>query len=317
MAVIGIDDKSIVQVCVVVRDVEKSAARYAEIFGFDFNWGFQTTLLHGHTQATYYGEPTDARAKLTGCNMGRIQFELLQPLDPRSSWYDHLEKHGESIHHIAFFVENTIATAESFKEHGYTVTQQGLFTGQGGMYTYLDTDKDLGVVVELLEHFGGNPELNAPAFPVDKGIGTDKVIQVGIIVRDIERTVDRYCEVLGFERPPIFATPGYDAVNTMYHGEPSEATAKLAFFSAGQLQIELIEPDATPSVWRDWLEANGEGAHHIAFPVTNTQGVSARMAMFGISVTQQALYSSRNGMYTYLDSQRDLGTTVELLESFG
>jgi hypothetical protein len=33
-------------------------------------------------------------------------------------------------------------------------------------------------------------------------------------------------------------------------------------------------------------------------------------------VIQQGLYSDRSGMYTYLDTQAVLATTIELLETF-
>jgi catechol 2,3-dioxygenase-like lactoylglutathione lyase family enzyme len=316
MPVIGIDKKVLTQVCIIVRDVEASTARYAEILGIDMSPNFQTTRLHDHTHATYYGQPTDARAKLSALDIGHLQFELLQPLDPPSSWGDFLDQHGEGIHHVAFFVPKADVVAASFKEYGYTVTQQGLFTGQTGTYTYLDTDKDLAVVVELLEHFGGSPELNGPPFPADKGLGTDIVCQVGIVVNDIERTARRYSEVLGLPLPPIIQTLGYSVSKTTYKGQPSEATAKLAFFSTGQVQIELIEPDDHPSTWRDFLDRNGEGAHHIAFQVADTQRAIDYLAQFGISVTQQGLYTDASGVYTYMDSQQQLGTTIELLESF-
>ncbi len=316
MPVTGIDKKVITQVCIIVRDLEVSAARYGEILGIDMSANFQTTRLHDHTHATYYGQPTDARAYLTSIDIGHLQFELLQPLDPPSSWKDYLDQHGEGIHHIAFFLPKTDVAAKSFEEQGYVITQQGLFTGQTGMYTYLDTNKDLAVVIELLEHFGGSPVLNGSPFPADKGLGTDIVVQVGIIVRDIERTAGRYSEVLGLPKPPTIVTPGYSKVKTVYNGQPSDATAKLAFFDLGQVQLELIEPDEKPSVWRDFLDQHGEGAHHIAFRVDDTQRATNYLAGFGIPVTQQGLYSDGSGMYTYLDSQSQLGTTVELLENF-
>jgi catechol 2,3-dioxygenase-like lactoylglutathione lyase family enzyme len=315
MAVSGIDDKVLVQVCIIVRDVEASAARYAQVFEFPMA-ELQTTLLHDHTHATYYGQPTDARAKLTCFEIGQIQFELLQPLGPPSTWQDHLDRHGEGIHHISFFVPKTAAAADSFKEHGYAITQQGLFTGQNGSYTYLDTDKDLAVAIELLEHFGGNPRLSAPPQPAHRGIGTDVVTQVGLIVRDIEKTTMRYVDVLGLAAPEIEVTAGYEITKTTYRGQPSSATAKLAFFHLGQLTLELIQPDERPSVWRDFLERNGEGAHHIAFNVQDTRRAVDRLAGSGIRVAQQGLYSDGSGMYTYMDSQAVLGTTVELLENY-
>lgn len=316
MPVAGIDRKVISQVCIIVRDVEASAARYAEILGIDMSANFQTTLLHDHTHATYYGEPTDARASLTASDIAHLQFELLQPIEPRSSWRDFLDQHGEGIHHIAFFVPKTDVPARSLQDYGYVVTQQGLFTGQTGMYTYLDTDKDLGVVIELLEHFGGSPDLDGPPFPADKGLGTDIVRQVGIIVHDIERTARRFSAVLGVPMPNILTTLGYDVARTTYKGQRCDATAKLAFFDFGQVQVEMIQPDEKPSVWRDWLDANGEGAQHIAFRVENTQRAVDHLAKFGIGILQQGLYSDGGGMYTYMDSQAQLGTTLELLENF-
>jgi catechol 2,3-dioxygenase-like lactoylglutathione lyase family enzyme len=315
MWVKGIDHKVIAQICIIVRDVEHSVQRYAEIFDFPMP-EVQTTLLHDHTHATYFGKPTDARAKLVCFEIGQIQFELLQPLDAPSSWMDHLTRHGEGIHHIAFFVPKTDIVTASFAEKGYVVTQQGLFTGQGGMYTYLDTDKDLAVVVELLEHFEGSPAIHAPPFDPDKGIGTDIVCQVGIIVRDIDQMARRYVDMLGLPAPEIMTTTGYNITETTYLGQPSDATAKLAFIDLGQVQIELIQPDEKPSVWRDFLDQKGEGAQHIAFVVSNTQRATERFARFGVEVAQQGLYSDRSGMYTYLDSQDALGTTVELLENY-
>lgn len=316
MPVTGLGEKVIAQVCIIVRDVEQMMARYVEIFGFDIP-EVQTTFLHDHTKAVYFGKPTDARAKLVCFQTGGIQFELLQPLDPPSSWMDFLVQHGEGIHHIAFQVTDTDATANSFVDCGYVVTQQGLFTGQSGMYTYFDTDKDLGVVVELLQHFNGNPVFTAQPFDDQRGIGSDWVCQVGIIVSDIEKTSRRLVEVLGLSPPAFQTTPGYAQVETTYKGQPSEATAKLAFFSVGQLQIELIEPDEKPSVWRDFLDQKGEGAQHIAIRVADTKRATDHFAKYGIGVAQQGLYGDRSGMYTYMDSQDQLGTTIELLENFG
>ena len=81
------------------------------------------------------------------------------------------------------------------------------------------------------------------------------------------------------------------------------------------MQIELIEPDEKPSVWRDFLDQNGEGGHHIAFRVESTQRAVDYLAQFGITISQQGLYTDGSGQYTYMNSQQ-LGTTIELLENF-
>lgn len=316
MAVTGLGEKVLVQVCIIVRDVERTARNYVDILGFEMPDEIQITREYDHTHALYYGQPTNARAKIICFEIGKIQYELLQPLDEGSVWMDFLKQHGEGVHHIAFFVPKTDAAAKSFAEYGYNITQQGLFTGQTGMYTYLDTERDLGTVIELLEHFGGSPALSGPPFPADKGIGTDIVCQVGLIVNDIERTAQKYVEVLGMPQPPIIVTPGYDVSKTTYKSAPSDATAKLAFFDFGQLQLELIEPDEQPSVWRDYLDEHGESVHHIAFMVKDTESAVKHLQKHGIEVLQQGLYADGSGMYTYVDSAPALGVMVELLQNF-
>ena len=101
-----------------------------------------------------------------------------------------------------------------------------------------------------------------------------------------------------------------------FMGEASDAQAKLAFFNFGQVQVELIEPDKTPSLWRNYLNQRGNSAHHIAFQVRDTDAAIAHFASHGIGVAQQGLYGDRSGVYTYMDSEADLGIIIELLETF-
>lgn len=147
-------------------------------------------------------------------------------------------------------------------------------------------------------------------------LSPEAVCQIAFIVHDIERAGKKFCEIFGVEMPKIIVTAAYEITKTTYKGEPCDATAKLAFFNAGQVQFELIEPDQKPSVWRDFLNEHGEGIHHIAFRVENTAATTAALAGQGIPVVQQGLYSDTSGMYTYLDAAPVLGVLVELLENF-
>jgi methylmalonyl-CoA/ethylmalonyl-CoA epimerase len=140
--------------------------------------------------------------------------------------------------------------------------------------------------------------------------------QVGFIVNDVVASAQRYADAFGLPMPAIIETPGFDKAKTTLNGQPSEATAKLAFFQTGQMVIELIQPNEEPSVWRDFLEKHGEGVHHIAFRVADTKATEAALALHGIKTEQQGLYADASGMYTYVDSAAYLGVTLELLENF-
>ena len=149
----------------------------------------------------------------------------------------------------------------------------------------------------------------------NRGLGTTVMCQVGLIVRDIERSSEAYSRVFGLPRPEVIVTDGPEIAHTRFRGQPTDARAKLAFFDMGQVSLELIEPIGGPSTWREFLDERGEGVHHIAFTVEGTDEVVAFLAEAGIPVVQQGDYTG--GRYTYVDSAPALGVILELLENFG
>lgn len=146
------------------------------------------------------------------------------------------------------------------------------------------------------------------------GLGTNVICQVGLIVKDIERSAEAYSQIFGVPKPPIVVTDEPEFAHTKYRGEPTNARAKLAFFEMGQVSLELIEPIGHPSTWQEFLDEQGEGVHHIAFIVKNTDEVVEFLAGKGIEVIQQGDYTG--GRYTYVDSVPVLGVVLELLENF-
>ena len=148
----------------------------------------------------------------------------------------------------------------------------------------------------------------------NRGLGTTVMCQVGLIVRDIERSSEAYSRVFGLPRPEVIVTDGPEIAHTQFRGQPTDARAKLAFFDMGQVSLELIEPIGGPSTWREFLDERGEGVHHIAFTVEGTDEVVAFLAGTGIEVVQQGDYTG--GRYTYVDSAPALGVILELLENF-
>jgi len=144
-------------------------------------------------------------------------------------------------------------------------------------------------------------------------LGTNVVAQIGIVVRDIERTAGRYAEFFGIEKPKWSWTDPAEKAGTEYRGQPTGARAKLAFIDAGQLQIELIEPDGQPSTWRQFLDEHGEGVHHIAFFVKGMKDRIGVLNAHGMPLVQKGEYTG--GRYAYLDSFDQLKVMIELLEN--
>ncbi len=145
-------------------------------------------------------------------------------------------------------------------------------------------------------------------------LGTNFVTQIGFIVKDINITKKKFAEFLGVDEPEAFWTDGIEQSKSEYHGKPCPARARLAFFKVGEnLDIELIEPDQEPSVWRDFLNEKGEGIHHIAFVIKGMKEKIAVLEASGMRLAQTGEYTG--GRYAYVEAYDDLKCLIELLEN--
>ena len=144
--------------------------------------------------------------------------------------------------------------------------------------------------------------------------------QVGFVVRDIEAAKAAYAKLFHITAPETRPDAGeFEITGTTIFGKPApEANAKLAFIDLTPgVQLELIEPNEEPSVWRDAMEKYGEGIHHIAFSCENSDEIAQLLVKeFGGTIEQQGKYGDGSGQYIYVDCFDQLKCRIELLESF-
>lgn len=139
----------ITQIGILVHDLDKVSQAYADFFGVAKPEPFWTDT-QDKTQAVYNGEPCQARAQLAFFTMGSLHLELIQPDEHPSTWREHLDRHGEGVHHIAFVIEGMQEKITLLESRGFPLQQKGEYTG--GRYAYMDTFPQLKVLVELLEN---------------------------------------------------------------------------------------------------------------------------------------------------------------------
>jgi catechol 2,3-dioxygenase-like lactoylglutathione lyase family enzyme len=149
-------------------------------------------------------------------------------------------------------------------------------------------------------------------------IKTNTVIQVGLIVKNIEKTKQKWASFFGVPVPPTVEAGDYKVTRTKYKGKDApKAKCQMAFFDAGPgMQLELIQPNNKKSTWRDFLDKHGEGIHHIAFKASGTDKILKVCEDAGTKCVQRGKYGDASGEYAYLDTAKDLKCIVELLESY-
>jgi catechol 2,3-dioxygenase-like lactoylglutathione lyase family enzyme len=136
------------QVAIVVRDIEATSKHYADIFGLPTP-NIIITAPGLEVNATFKGEPTNAQAKLAFFDLGSVQLELIEPMGGSSVWQEALDRNGEHVQHIAFWVEGMQRTVDFLKTKDIPMVQRGDM-GEG-QYAYFDAGAQLGVTLELLE----------------------------------------------------------------------------------------------------------------------------------------------------------------------
>ena len=88
--------------------------------------------------------------------------------------------------------------------------------------------------------------------------------QIGIVVKDIDKTIEYYKKVLGL-RP--FLRPDIIYKEKHYYGKPVNSEWVMGFCSLGSVELEIIQSITDPIIYHDFLQEKGEGIHHLAFNV--------------------------------------------------
>jgi methylmalonyl-CoA/ethylmalonyl-CoA epimerase len=138
------------QLGIVVRDLEATVRRYEDDYGIG-PWRFDRIDLGAANDYREYGEPVERSNRIAIAMVGRVMWELIEPLDEDGIYARFLAEKGEGVHHVAVATpdfDETVARAE--RKDGVMLSCKH----SGIDIAYLDTLRDLGVTIEI---FSGMP----------------------------------------------------------------------------------------------------------------------------------------------------------------
>ena len=140
------------------------------------------------------------------------------------------------------------------------------------------------------------------------------IVQIGIVVRDLDRAVSRYESLLGWNswNFNVVDTRNGKGCRFTFGGAPIEARARIAWMEVGGIEIELIEPQDEDSVYAEFLRDRGPGLHHVMLATEDFRASLAGFEQEGFAVLASGeLQQTR---FALLDTVADLGMLVELAE---
>ena len=165
------------QIGIVVHDLYSVTQELTRLFGIGPFRIFEWPLEGVDPQATYHGQPASFRLLLAFVTVGKIQIEIVQPLEGQNIYSDFLRDHGPGLHHFRLTIPGFEQGVAALIGAGIENIASGSGVHVGSKWAYFDTTRQLGgVVVELrtwLEEAGGEgrwvqSSLSHPTSPADE-----------------------------------------------------------------------------------------------------------------------------------------------------
>lgn len=309
--ILNIKERPITQIGMVVKDVEKATKNLSEVFGIK-DWTFldldeqyfENTIFHNQAKNT------KTHLKVATANAMSINFELLEPVSGESTHMDFLKKHGEGIHHISvppLSQEEFKAMTQRAKDVDIEIEMQSQL-GKATTFSYLNMTDDIGFIFEA---YTNNPKIQSTISPSGnyhfdgEGLLKDrKIWQLGIVVKDLEKAVENYKNLLGIDNWEI---KDIDIKDGMFRGTNigNTASVKIALANLENIQFELIEQTKGTGTFKDFLDTHGNGIHHLG--ISRTDGLNSyhedleKLKPKGVEVEMSGHITG--GMFSYWDTK--------------
>jgi methylmalonyl-CoA/ethylmalonyl-CoA epimerase len=128
-----------------------------------------------------------------------------------------------------------------------------------------------------------------------------------IVVNDIEKTKSYY-ESIGIgpwiEYPPLVE---YTKLNVI--DEEGFFASRFVYTKIGDLQLQLVQPGEGKTIYKEFLEKNGEGVFHIGFEVADINTVEKQLTDNGMKILASGRRDDGSG-FSYYDTRQHAGVTL-------
>jgi len=150
----ALSSTNIIKVIVVTDDLDKTVAGYKNLFGTGTAPAEEGEHKMVRTPFTKYmgKDITDLSMRVESVFSDNFWFEIIQPMGQNDPWSVWLKEHGTSICSVCLLSDGPLEADENvMQKAGYA----SIFKQEKGYeaYEYFDASKDLGVLVEVKEHY--------------------------------------------------------------------------------------------------------------------------------------------------------------------
>lgn len=139
------------QIGIIVEDLDEAVENYWRLLGVG-PWHIYTYSKPFVKEMTYRGQEANYKMRLALAMMGPMHLELIEVLEGDSIYADFVRERGYGFHHVGILIDDMQAAMAQAEAAGLVVIQDGQGYGLDGdgHYAYLDTEKEIGIMLELI-----------------------------------------------------------------------------------------------------------------------------------------------------------------------
>jgi len=147
-------------------------------------------------------------------------------------------------------------------------------------------------------------------------IKAPRINQVALIVKDAQKTMENYWNILGIGPWSVFIFGPPFFHHQTFHGKPSQHKFKGAFTKVGPVDLELIEPLEGDTTYGEFLAEHGEGIHHIRYFVDTVDEMDKHIQILATHGFHSAMGGrfGEDGGYNYVDTVSGLKCILEMVK---
>ena len=129
-----------------------------------------------------------------------------------------------------------------------------------------------------------------------------KISHVAIAVKNLDDAIMRYTQVMG--------------MTLKCTEEVADQKVKVAMLPLGESRIELVQPTSPDSPVQKFIDAKGEGIHHIAFEVDDLEASLNLLKYAGMQlIDQKPRIGAEGARIAFVHPKALNGVMLELIET--
>jgi len=137
---------------------------------------------------------------------------------------------------------------------------------------------------------------------------------MAVVVRDMDKAVEYY-QSLGIATfQPEFMLDSSTYTDYKVYGKTPDSIDKtrMRFVQIGSFRLELVQPLEGEPIYKEFLNSQGEGVHHIAFTVDDLDKKAAKVVEKGAPLIQSLIH--KTGGFAYFDTRKVGNVVIELVQ---